>query len=804
MSALTVGAELAWRVAGIEAREAKAETIGPDLLLVGLLSLDKLLGPGARISDREREQLREESAALVSVLTHVDLDPAALRRAIRSRIRLGVMAQDIVRHRDLACRAAFDRASTLSASKGGVPTSPLHLLSALLDDPTPALLEALRDLGGDLTRLRARVELAITPTAPRLGTHPGPGPCPTPNPVPDPNPSPAPLPTPSGSLALLRYGRDLTAEAKAGRLRAVIGRRDEMLQTVRVLRRLTKNSPVLIGEAGVGKTAIVEGLAQRIADGSSLPGRRIIALNMSNVVAGTTYRGQFEERLEEILAELRAHPEVILFLDELHTIVGAGDSDGRLDAASIMKPALARGEIACIGATTIDEYRRSIESDPALERRFQPIQVAEPSPAEARLMLADLASELERHQEVAIDADALDAAVELTVRYVTARRLPDKAVDALDEACARVSVPTLSQVGEPAGIVGGLGDHAGAHPRPRVTAETVAQVVADWTGIPIGPIDDAHLLGLEARLGRRIVGQDEALHQVATRVRMARTGLTDPRRPAGVFLFLGPSGVGKTELARALACELLGPADRGPDRLIRLDMSEYAEKQAASRLIGAPPGYVGHDEEGQLTGPLRLNPYAVVLLDEVEKAHPDVFDLFLQVFDAGRLTDGRGRTVDARHAIFIMTSNLLPPDSARRRLGFGRDAASNRPDLLAELRRFFKPELLNRIDETMVFEPLGPEQLAEIARRRVAVTLERLLRQHEVDLVVPADALAVVVAQLGDGRGGARDVDRVVAKLLDEPLSKLLVDGWIERYMQLVAKPDGDSLSIAEDDTTQP
>jgi ATP-dependent Clp protease ATP-binding subunit ClpA len=331
-----------------------------------------------------------------------------------------------------------------------------------------------------------------------------------------------------------------------------------------------------------------------------------------------------------------------------------------------------------------------------------------------------------------------------------------------------------------------------------VTRETVAQVIAAWTGIPIGPADDSHLLDLEARLRRRLVGQDEAIHRVATRLRLARTGLTDPHRPAGVFLFLGPSGVGKTELARALAEELLGPSDRGPDRLIRLDMSEYAEKQAASRLIGAPPGYVGHDEEGQLTGPLRLNPYAVVLLDEVEKAHPDVFDLFLQVFDAGRLTDGNGRTVDARHAIFIMTSNLLPPESARRSLGFGRDAASARPDLLAELRRFFRPELLNRVDESVVFEPLGAEQLAEIVRRRVAVTLKQLLTLHEVDVVVPADALAVLVGQVGDGRGGARDVSRVVSRLLAEPLSNMLVAGEIPRYTQLTAKPADDHLSFED------
>jgi ATP-dependent Clp protease ATP-binding subunit ClpC len=806
---LTTGSELAWRVAGIEAREIRAATIGPDLLLVGLLSLAKLLDPATPIDDQERTQIRDEHDAVNSVLAAAACDPATLRRAIRRRIPLGEVAHATIRHRDPDCRKVFERAAALAASQGGVRTGPLHLLFALLEAPSPVLLAALADVGGDLNRLRWRVEAAITPTRPASPPLPAPTPdrsgpfvTPTgPGVMPGSHPSPIPGPI-SPSLALLRYGRDLTAEAAAGRLRPVIGRRDELLQVVRVLRRLTKSNPVLIGEAGVGKTAIVEGLAQRIAASTSLPGRRIIALTLSSVVAGTTYRGQFEERLEQILAELRANPDVILFLDELHTIVGAGDSDGRLDAASILKPALARGEISCIGATTIDEYRRAIESDPALDRRFQPIQVPEPSPAETRLMLAGLCPDLERHQDVTIAPDALDAAIELTVRYLPSRQLPDKAVDALDEACARVSVPTLTLPGEPAERLAGRDDAAPVRQRPLVTREIVARVVAGWTGIPIGSSDGAHLLDLEARLGRRIVGQDEAIRQVATQVRMARTGLTDPNRPAGVFLFLGPSGIGKTELARALAEALSNSASGGPDRLLRLDMSEYAEKQATSRLIGAPPGYVGHDEEGQLSGPLRLNPYAVVLLDEIEKAHPDVFDLFLQVFDAGRLTDARGRTVDARHATFIMTSNLLPPESAQRRLGFAPDAAPRLADPVVELRRFFKPELLNRIDEIVVFEPLTPAQLAEIARRRVAVTRERLLAQHEVDLVVPAEALAVIVAQIGDGKGGARDVSRVVARLLEAPLSRMLMAGEIVRQAQVIAEPAGDRLHIVDDART--
>jgi len=503
--------------------------------------------------------------------------------------------------------------------------------------------------------------------------------------------------------------------------------------------------------------------------------------------------------------------DVILFLDELHTIVGAGDSDGRLDAANILKPALARGEITCIGATTTDEYHRHIESDPALERRFQPVLIAEPNPAEARAILEGLADDLERHHAVRIEPEALDAAVELTVRYVTARRLPDKAVDALDEACARTSVPTLTQ------RPGAAGGAEGAD--QTVTRETVAAVVAAWTGIPIGRIGQSEadrLTDLEARLAERVVGQDPAIGQVAQRVRMARTGLTDPNRPAGVFLFLGPSGVGKTELARALADLVAGGGDgdgvglAGQPHLIRLDMSEYGEKHHAARLLGAPPGYVGYEAEGQLTGPLRRSPYAVVLLDEVEKAHLEVFDLFLQVFDAGRITDGHGRLVDGRQAIFVLTSNLVPRGGGRRALGFGREAdagrgpasGGEREALLAELRSFFRPELLHRIDEVVVFRPLGEPELREIAGRRMAALRRRLLDQHEVDLTASDAALAFVARRAAAGSGGAREVQRTIARLVEEPLSRELLAGRLLGREHLIVEVHADALRLVRDTRT--
>jgi ATP-dependent Clp protease ATP-binding subunit ClpC len=496
VSALTVGAHLGWRIAGLEAQRSGAGTIGVDHLLVGLLSLEKALEPAAGISPDQRDAVLAEQQGLSRILADCDIDAATLRRAVRRQIPPGDAAPEGTVHRDAACRAMFERASVLARDLGNVPCGPLHLLTALVEAPSAALYAALpaitTGLPGPLERLNLRVRAAITPTRPAWKTEPVPPPLPSPDLHPLGEDRGEGFATPP--LALLRYGRDLTAEAEAGRLPPVVGRRDEMLQVVRVLRRRTKNSPVLVGEAGVGKTTVVEGLARRIAEGSTLPGRRIVALSLASVVAGTSYRGQFEERLEEILAELRKRRDVILFLDELHTIVGAGDADGSLDAANILKPALARGEIACIGATTLDEYRRHIESDPALERRFQPVLVSEPSPAEAREMLAGLRADLEQHHGVSIDADALDAGVELTVRYVTARRLPDKAVDALDEACARTAVPGLSQPlagAEPAGAV--------------VTRAEVAAVVSAWTGISLGQIgqDEAsRLADLEARLGR--------------------------------------------------------------------------------------------------------------------------------------------------------------------------------------------------------------------------------------------------------------------------------------------------------------
>ena len=529
------------------------------------------------------------------------------------------------------------------------------------------------------------------------------------------------IPVVSDTPVLDKYSRDITRLAKEGKIDPVIGRNEEILQLVRTLTRKTKNNPLLIGEAGVGKTAIVEGLALRIAQRrllESLRDKRIIELSLTSVVAGTKYRGEFEERVVAIVRESREHPEVILFLDEIHTLVGAGAAEGGMDASNILKPALARGEIKCIGATTITEYRKYIEKDLALERRFQTIMVHEPSVEDTLEILKQLKERYEIHHQVKIADSAVEAAVTLSTKYVPDRRLPDKALDALDEACSGVKVPMLSMYGEKA-VKGSIGE---------VTGEDVAGVISRWTGIPVGQLtiqERERILHMAEIIKKRVIGQDKAVDKIAEVVKMSRAGLKDAKHPSGVFLFLGPTGVGKTELAKATAAFLFG----SENEMIRLDMSEFMEKHSISKLIGAPPGYVGYEEEGQLTGRLRRKPYSVVLLDEIEKANPDIFDLFLQVFDEGRLTDAKGHTVDARNAIFIMTSNIKTEQFHKEHMGFNVPNEENNSinEMIgAELKKTFRPEFLNRIDEMIVFNPLAGTTLHKIAFNLLADLRKRL------------------------------------------------------------------------------
>jgi len=628
----------------------------------------------------------------------------------------------------------------------------------------------------------------------------------------------------SPTATLDTFGRDLTALAREGKLDPVIGRNKEIQRVIQILSRRTKNNPVLIGEPGVGKTAIVEGLAQRIIDKKVpeiLRDRRVVTLDLASVVAGSKYRGEFEERLKRVMNEIRGVKNIILFIDEMHTLVGAGAAEGAIDAANILKPALSRGELQAVGATTLDEYRKHVEKDPALERRFQPVMVDEPSVDETVAILHGLRDRYESHHRVTITDEAINEAARLSDRYVADRFLPDKAIDLIDEAASRarldsyVTPAEIEQLEERLAEISKEKEAAAAAQefekaarlrddeaklreeidasrkswRERteanaisVSAEDIARIVSSWTGIPVSRLameETERLLKLEEILHERVIGQDEAVGAVARAIRRARSGLKDPKRPIGSFIFLGPTGVGKTHLARVLAEGLFGDEDA----MVRLDMSEYMERHNVSRLVGAPPGYVGYDEGGQLTEAVRRRPYSVVLLDEVEKAHPEAFNILLQILEDGRLTDAQGRVVDFRNTVLIMTANvgahLLRRGGA---LGFrvADDRVSDYEDMkekvLGELRRTFRPEFLNRVDEIIVFHALGPEHLDKI----VALMLEdvaRRLGEQGIALEVSAGAREKLASEGSDPEYGARPLRRAVQRLVEDPLSEAILRG---------------------------
>lgn len=628
------------------------------------------------------------------------------------------------------------------------------------------------------------------------------------------------------------FATDLNESAKQGKIDPVIGRDTEIQRVIQILSRRTKNNPVLIGEPGVGKTAIAEGLAQRIVTGNVpeiLRNKRIISLSIGSMLAGAKYRGEFEERLKKAIDEVQQHDDMIIFIDEIHTLVGAGATEGAMDAANILKPALARGEFQVIGATTLDEYKKHIEKDAALERRFQPVQVGEPNEEDALEILKGLRDRYEAFHKAKITDEALTAAVSLSSRYITDRFLPDKAIDVVDEAASKVRMKVFSAApdvkaledrlntvkkekeaavtsqdfekaaelrDEEQSLLKEIGDKKSiakekSDQKLIVTEEDIAAVVAQWTGIPVAKIaeeESATLLHLEEELHKRVVGQDEAVTAVAKAVRRARAGLKDPKRPIGSFLFLGPTGVGKTELARALASSLFGDESA----MIRLDMSEYMEKHTVSRLVGAPPGYVGYEEGGQLTDAVRRKPYSVILFDEVEKAHADFFNILLQVLDDGRLTDSQGRTVDFRNTVIIMTSNLgakaLHKNSPE--LGFlaakksdsnvdenkGIDFKEAKKSVMDAVKRHFRPEFLNRIDEMIVFHPLTEEDLKEIVTILMSDVTKRL-EERDLQLEISPEAMQLLVKEGSDFTMGARPLKRAIQRLIEDPVSDLILKG---------------------------
>ena len=623
--------------------------------------------------------------------------------------------------------------------------------------------------------------------------------------------------------SLERYSIDLTALARDGKLDPIIGRDAEVKRVMQTLTRRTKNNPAIIGDAGVGKTAIAEGLAQRIVSGDvpeALKGRRLLALDMGSMVAGSKFRGEFEERLKSVVDEVKqAHGEVILFIDEIHTVVGAGAAEGALDAGNLLKPALARGELQCIGATTIDEYRKHIEKDGALERRFQPILIEEPDVDTAIEMLRGLCPRYEAHHKVKIEESALTAAVKLSHRYITERNLPDKAVDLIDEAASKLRIDAESlpkEIKEQGDRIRQLQNQEEAasqradyeraaelrSERMRlddeynsdregwlqdhkidmvVDEEDIARLIAQWTGIPVSRMleeETERLLRMEERLHERVIGQDTAVQVVSEAIRRSRAGLKDPKRPIGSFIFLGPTGVGKTELARALSQFLF---DHEED-MVRIDMSEYMEKHTVSRLVGAPPGYVGYDESGQLTEAVRRHPFRVVLFDEIEKAHPDVFNILLQILEDGRLTDGHGRVVDFRNTLVIMTSNLGTGEVGRHGMGFHRDGDPStdterrRASIEEALKKAFRPELLNRIDEVVIFEPLSREHIKRIVDLLLA-EVQRRLEERGIRIEVSDGAREWLSREGFDPVFGARPLRRAVQRYVENPLSRRILAG---------------------------
>ena len=706
------------------------------------------------------------------------------------------------------CCQAIRGAAEESRRLGQRAVSAEHLLLGLLGETDSGAFRVLDSCGVDIPALYRRVTAALggEETAPRFRPR-------------------EPETRPGGDTRQLdQCSRDLTAMAAQGQLDPVIGREAELERVIQILSRRSKNNPVLLGEPGVGKTAVAEGLALAIADGTvpaHLLGRRVCALDLAAMVAGTKYRGEFEEKLRHVLAEVRRAGNVILFIDELHTIVGAGSAEGAIDAANILKPALARGELRVIGATTLDEYRRHVEKDAALERRFQPVTVAEPDRDGALAILRGLRSRYESYHHLTVTDGALSAAVDLSIRYLPGRFLPDKAIDLLDEGCARARLsgrtlpPELKNLEERAAQAGrqmalaireqnfekaamlrdAEGDFrraleegrrrflAGQQAR-KVGEGDIRAVLEQWTGVPVSAPDQADkkaLAGLEDSLRRTLIGQDRAVETVARAIRRSRLGLGDPRRPVGCFLLLGPSGVGKTQLCRSLASALFGREEA----LLRFDMSEYREAHTVSRLVGSPPGYVGHEEGGQLTERVRRNPWSVVLLDELEKAHHDVWSVLLQVMEEGVLTDGMGRRTDFRNTVLVMTSNL----GARRfeqgqRLGFASGPSAEREQLerevIADARRTFAPEFFNRLDAALVFPPLEQGELCRIARRLLDETGVRLAA-HGVKLDVAEEALSLLAREGSSREYGARPLRRAVARLVEDPAADLLLSGRMKK-----------------------
>jgi len=792
-------------IAQEEARNLNHSYIGTEHILLGLV--------------------REEEGVAAKVLTNLGIGLGKVRSAVEFIIgrgeKPGTGETGLTPRAKKVIELAIDEARQLGHNYIGTE----HLLLGLLREGEGVASSVLDSFGITLERARAETAHILTQGTPKARL----------------------ARSTSHTPALDQLGIDLTAAARAGKLDPVIGRQKEIERVIQILSRRTKNNPALIGEPGVGKTAIVEGLAHRIISGDvpeTLEGKRLIALDMGSLVAGTKYRGEFEERLKKIIDEIKTAANCVLFIDEFHTMVGAGAAEGAVDAANILKPSLARGELQCIGATTLDDYRKHVERDAALERRFQKVLVEEPSVDETMEILHGIRERYEEHHHLTISDEALSSAATLAARYIPDRFLPDKAIDLIDEASSRVRILhramplTLKESKQMIDIIRKEKDTALAaqeydkaaelreretqkeeelkqqeeewrseqeHEEVIVKKEDIAEVVSMWTGVPVIQLADdetSRLLNMEEVLHKRIIGQDEAISTIAKAIRRARAGLKDPRRPIGNFIFLGPTGVGKTELARTLSEFMFG----SEDALIRVDMSEFMEKFAVSRLVGAPPGYVGYDEGGQLTEAVRRKSYCCILLDEIEKAHPDVFNLLLQIFDDGHLTDAKGRRVDFRNSIIIMTSNV-GAELIRKGTTIGFTSRSDeaktreqsyermKENLLGELKKTFRPEFLNRVDDTVVFHSLTREQIREIVDLMLA-TVSQQLSEKGVGLKVTEAAKDLLGEKGYDEVFGARPLRRVIQNMIEDKLSEDLLRGKFQDGDTVVVDLEGEEIVV--------
>lgn len=773
--------------------------------------------------------LLEGGGLAYRILTDAGVTTQGVEQQIEKQIGFGTPDPTAPQGLTPRTKRVIEMAVACAAQLGHSYVGTEHLLFGLLREGQNVAISILSALGAD-------AEAILQTLAQRMGENSG---------------SNATETAPKGAAvdgkALAQYGKDLTQAARDGKLDPVIGRQEEIDRVIQILSRRTKNNPALVGDPGVGKTAVAEGLAQKIVSGDvpeNLKNKRLIALDLTGMIAGAKYRGEFEERIKNVLEELKKAHDVILFIDELHMIVGAGAAEGAVDAANILKPALARGEIQMIGATTLDEYRKHIEKDAALERRFQPVTVNEPSPEDAVAILKGLRDRYEAHHGIQISDEAIEAAVKLSVRYVSGRQLPDKAIDLIDEACSRVRMhamtppDTLKEAEDSLSALQAQKDEAvraqnyeqaaklrdeeshkkeeieklrkvwdetKAAAKGAVTPEDIAEVIAGWTGIPAARLTEdegERLLHLEDTLHARVIGQDEAVGAVSRAIRRGRVGLRDPKRPIGSFIFLGPTGVGKTELCKTLAQAMFGDENA----MLRFDMSEYMEKHSVARMIGSPPGYVGYDEGGQLTEKVRRKPYSVILFDEIEKAHPDVFNILLQILEDGQLTDGQGRKVDFKNTVLIMTSNIGAQKitgKTHKTLGFGGDSKNGaeqsfediKKEVLSDLKEAFRPELINRIDEIIVFNRLTEDEIGQIADGMLHQVANRM---EEMELTMEwTDAARAHLVKAGfDPVYGARPLRRAIQSEVEDLVAEDFLRGTIKRGEHVVLDEQDGRLTL--------